>query len=49
MSFRCVVYSSYPKDVKFNGAYGSSRPVAEIAGAGEHRVRLQLIHPGHQG
>ena len=26
MSFRCVVYSSYPKDVKFNGAYGSSRP-----------------------
>jgi hypothetical protein len=25
-----VVYSSYPKDLKFNGAYGSSRPGADV-------------------
>jgi hypothetical protein len=36
MSFRCVVYSSYPKDVKFNGAYGSSRPGAAIRSEYSH-------------
>jgi len=29
MSFRCVVYSSYSEDAKFNGAYSSSRPAAD--------------------